>query len=61
MLDASRAVSVVSDLLSEDLRDANIAAVRSEYTEIASKHARGSGRERQARHIDRGAGEPASR
>jgi 5-methyltetrahydrofolate--homocysteine methyltransferase len=45
VLDASRAVSVVSDLLSEDMRDANIAAVRAEYTEIASKHARGSGRE----------------
>ncbi len=45
VLDASRAVSVVSDLLSEDLRDGNIAAVRAEYAAIASRHARGSGRE----------------
>ena len=45
VLDASRAVSVVSDLLSEDNRDANIATVRAEYTEIAARHARGKGRE----------------
>jgi 5-methyltetrahydrofolate--homocysteine methyltransferase len=45
VLDASRAVSVVSGLLSEDHRAANIDAVRREYEEIASRHARGSGRE----------------
>ena len=45
VVDASRAVSVVSDLLNEDLRAANIEAVRLEYSDIASRHARGSGRE----------------
>ncbi len=45
VLDASRAVSVVSDLLSEDQRETNMAAIRAEYTEIAARHARGSGRE----------------
>ena len=45
VLDASRAVSVVSGLLSEDHRAANIDAIRREYEDIASRHARGSGRE----------------
>jgi len=45
VLDASRAVSVVSDLLNEETRDANIAAVRAEYAQIAERHARGSGRD----------------
>jgi 5-methyltetrahydrofolate--homocysteine methyltransferase len=38
--DASRAVGVVSSLLSPDHRDATIAAVRADYAETAERHAR---------------------
>ena len=41
VLDASRAVGVVSGLLSKDERDANMAATRSEYVRVREQYARG--------------------